>query len=180
VLDVDTLIADCIAARGESEPRRAVGEVLTRVVSQPAAVAAALPPIRGGITPLHHSPELTILNIVWPPHMVLAAHDHRMWAAIALYSGGEDNAFFRRADQGIVESGGKSLHPCDVCLLGAETIHAVVNPTGEYAGAIHVYGGDFFGTARSEWTGEPPREQPYDVNRVLAAFEAADLAAEQN
>lgn len=178
MLDVDTLIADCIAASAEGEPRRAVGDVLTRVVSQPEAVAAALPPLRGGITPLHHSPELTILNIVWAPHMALAAHDHRMWAAIALYSGGEDNAFYRRADQGIVESGGKSLHPRDVCLLGSETIHSVVNPTGEYAGAIHVYGGDFFAATRSEWTGEPLREQPYDVNRVLAAFEAANLAAE--
>ena len=110
--------------------------------------------------------------------MTLAAHDHRMWAAIALYSGGEDNAFYRRAEPGLVESGGRSLRPGDVCLLGSEAIHAVTNPTSEYAGAIHVYGGDFFATARSEWTGDPLREQPYDVNRVLATFEAANRAAE--
>jgi predicted metal-dependent enzyme (double-stranded beta helix superfamily) len=180
VLDVDTLIADCIAANREGEPLRAISEILTRAVSQPEAVAAALPPVHGGISPLHVSPELTILNIVWAPRMTLAAHDHRMWAAIALYSGGEDNTFYRRDEPGIVESGGKSLQPRDVCLLGSETIHAVTNPTSEYAGAIHVYGGDFFATARSEWAGDPLREQPYDVSRVLAVFAAANLAAEQN
>ena len=125
------------------------------MVSQPAGVAAALPPVRGGINPLHVSPELTILNIVWAPHMTLAAHDHRMWAAIALYSGGEDNAFYRRDEPGLVESGGKSLRPRDVCLLGAETIHAVTNPTTEYAGAIHVYGGDFFATRAQRVDGRP-------------------------
>jgi predicted metal-dependent enzyme (double-stranded beta helix superfamily) len=180
VLDIDTLIADCIAAKAEGEPLRAISEILTRVVAQTADVAAALPPVHGGINPLHVSPELTILNIVWAPRMTLSAHDHRMWAAIALYSGGEDNAFYRRAEPGLVESGGRSLRPGDVCLLGSEAIHAVTNPTSEYAGAIHVYGGDFFATARSEWTGDPLREQPYDVNRVLATFEAANRAAEQN
>jgi len=180
VLDVDTLIADCIAANREAEPLRAIGEILTRAASRPADVAAALPPIHGGINPLHVSPDLTILNIVWAPRMTLDAHDHRMWAAIALYSGGEDNAFYRRDEPGLVESGGKSLHPRDVCLLGSETIHSVTNPTTEYAGAIHVYGGDFFATPRSEWTGDPLREQPYDVQRVLALFEAANRAAEQN
>ncbi len=180
MLDVDTLIADCINANREAEPRRAIGEILTRAVSQPAAVAAALPPVHGEIKPLHVSAELTILNIVWAPKMTLAAHDHRMWAAIALYSGGEDNAFYRRDEPGLVESGGKSLHPRDVCLLGSETIHAVTNPTSEYAGAIHVYGGDFFATPRSEWAGDPLREQPYDVQRVLAVFEAANRAAEQS
>ena len=180
MLDVDTLIADCIAANREREPLRAISEILTRAVSQPADIAAALPPVHGGINPLHVSPELTILNIVWAPRMTLAAHDHRMWAAIGLYSGGEDNTFYRRDEPGIVESGGKSLHPRDVCLLGPEAIHAVTNPTAEYTGAIHVYGGDFFATARSEWAGDPLREQPYDVHRVLAVFEAANRAAERN
>lgn len=179
MLDVDTLITECIAANRDGEPLRAINEILTRVVSRPADVAAALPPVRGGIIPLHVSPELTILNIVWAPHMTLAAHDHRMWAAIALYSGGEDNTFYRREGPGIIESGGKSLRPRDVCLLGSEAIHAVANPTTEYAGAIHVYGGDFFSAARSEWAGDPLREQPYDVDRVLALFAAANRAAEQ-
>jgi hypothetical protein len=49
----------------------------------------------------------------------------------------------------------------------------------KFAGAIHVYGGDFFATPRTEWVGTPYAEQPYDVERVLAAFEAANQAPER-
>ena len=133
-----------------------------------------------GIQRLHVSPELTILKVVWAPHMVLGPHDHRMWATIGLYSGGEDNAFFRRDGRGVVESGGKELRPGDSCLLGDDTVHAVTNPTREFAGAIHIYGGDFFAVPRSEWLGEPPQEQPFSVERLLARFDAANAAFESH
>ena len=64
-----------------------------------------------------------------------------------------------------------------MCLLGDDAVHAVTNPTEQFAGAIHVYGGDFFATPRSEWSGPPWVEQPYDVERVLAYFESANQAA---
>ena len=54
-------------------------------------------------------------------------------------------------------------------------IHAVTNPTGEFTGSIHIYGGDFFAMARGEWRGEPYREQPYDADYVLQYFEEANL-----
>ncbi len=174
MFDLDTFVADCIAASRETEPLRAIKELLARAVSTPAALATALPPERAGITALHVSAELTVLNVVWGPRMTLGPHDHRMWAAIGLYTGGEDNAFFRRSGPSLVESGGRELRPRDVCLLGDDAVHSVTNPTTTNAGAIHVYGGDFFATPRSEWIGPPYREQPYDVERVLALFEAAN------
>jgi predicted metal-dependent enzyme (double-stranded beta helix superfamily) len=97
-----------------------------------------------------------------------------MWAIIGLYTGGEDNAFFRRAGTTLVESGGRTLRAGDVALLGPDTVHSVVNPTAEHAGAIHIYGGDLLGTPRSEWRGTPLTEEPYDVERTLAHFEAAN------
>jgi predicted metal-dependent enzyme (double-stranded beta helix superfamily) len=108
--------------------------------------------------------------------MMLRPHDHRMWATIGLYSGGEDNAFYRRAGSGLVESGGRELRPRDVCMLGDDVVHSVTNSTRQYAGAIHIYGGDFFTTPRSEWLGDPYKEEPYDVERTLATFEAANAA----
>lgn len=123
---------------------------------------------------MHVTPELTILKVVWAPGMTLGPHDHRMWAAIGVYSGGEDNSFYRRAENTLTPSGGKSLRPGDVELLGDDAIHGVTNPTMSFAGAIHVYGGDFFATPRSEWRGEPFREQPYDVEYVLNYFEEAN------
>src|SRR5882724_2855001 len=174
MFDVDELVAACEAATRETEPRLAVKEVLERAVADQRAISAALPPERAGIVPLHVSDTLTVLKIVWAPGMILGPHDHRMWAAIGLYSGGEDNRFFRRADRSLVPSGERELRPGDVCLLGDDTVHSVTNPTGQCAGAIHVYGGDFFSVPRSEWRGDPPIEEPFDVERLLALFAAAN------
>src|SRR2546430_1094485 len=118
MFDVDAFVADCITANRETEPRLAVKEVLTRALCAPDRVAAALVPDRAGITPLHVSPALTVLRVVWAPGMTLGPHDHRMWAAIGIYTGGEDNTFFRRSGTTLTESGGRSLKPRDVCLLG--------------------------------------------------------------
>jgi predicted metal-dependent enzyme (double-stranded beta helix superfamily) len=176
MFDVDELVAACHDAAAETQPLLAVRDVLERAVADPSAIAEALPPTRAELVPLHVSPELTVLKVVWGPGMLLGPHDHRMWAAIGIYSGGEDNRFFRRAGEGVETSGERALRPSDVCLLGDDVIHQVYNPTAECAGAIHVYGGDFFATPRSEWVGEPLREGPFNVDRVLSLFEEANAA----
>jgi predicted metal-dependent enzyme (double-stranded beta helix superfamily) len=150
MFNTDAFVASCVAAGGESEPRLAIKEILSEAMSRPADLAAALPPERARATALHVSDDLTVINVVWAPGMSFNPHDHRMWAAIGLYTGGEDNTFFRRDGRSLVESGGKELRPRDVCLLGADAVHAVSNSTREFAGAIHVYGGNFFTTSRSE------------------------------
>jgi predicted metal-dependent enzyme (double-stranded beta helix superfamily) len=173
-LDLDTFVADCLVANKEAQPRLAVKEVLARAVSNPSAVAAALPPARAEIERIHVSDELTIIKVVWAPGMRIRPHDHRTWACIGTYSGGEDNAFYRRAERGLTDSGGLSLQPGEVCLLGDDTIHAVHNPTAEFAGAIHIYGGNFFEIERSEWADPHSLEEPYDVEATLRLFEEAN------
>jgi predicted metal-dependent enzyme (double-stranded beta helix superfamily) len=127
---------------------------------------------------LHHAPDLTILNVIWAPGMYLRPHDHRMWAAIGVYGGQEDNTFYRRdAEAGLTESGGKQLEPRDVLLLGDATIHSVANSRShEFTGAIHVYNGDFVNQPRRQWDPETLVEQPYDLAETNAAFEAANAA----
>ena len=58
--------------------------------------------------------------------------------------------------------------------LGAAIIHAVTNPLDRITAAIHVYGGDFFATPRSEWDPQSFREQPYSVEDTLRAFEESN------
>jgi predicted metal-dependent enzyme (double-stranded beta helix superfamily) len=176
MFDTEAFVQSCRDALGATEPRLAIKELLTEAVADSRSLAHALPPERSEIVPLHSSPELTILKVVWAPHMSFGPHDHRMWAAIGLYTGGEDNSFFRRAGDTLTASGGKSLRAGEVVLLGDDAIHAVTNPTGEFAGAIHIYGGDLFQTNRSEWRGAPYREQPYDVDYVRNYFEEANRA----
>ena len=127
-------------------------------MSEPDEIAEAIDPQEGGINLVHHTPELTVLNVVWAPGMELYPHDHRMWAAIGIYAGIEDNAFFRRPSpdaRTLVDSGGKHLHVGDTIVLGDDVIHSVANPGRKLTGAIHVYGGDFVNQPRSQWGTRP-------------------------
>ena len=175
VFDADAFVADCRGALTEDQPRRAVREVVERAVADAVAVAAALRPSTGGITALCHEPDLTVLHVVWSPHMTLFPHDHRMWAVIGIYGGQEDNAFYRRSAPGartLVDSGGTQLVEGDVLALGDDVIHSVTNPRERLTGALHVYGGDFFDTPRSQWGPGAREERPWDIDDARRQFDA--------
>jgi predicted metal-dependent enzyme (double-stranded beta helix superfamily) len=175
MFDLDTFVADCRAALKESSPEAAVRELVERAVAHPAEVEQVLgTPAAAGFAALHRSPELTILNVVWSPGLAIYPHDHRMWAVIGLYGGREDNTFYRRSPEGLVVAGGKSLEARDAALLGKSIVHAVTNPLRAFTGAIHVYGGDFFVTPRSEWTPDTLEERPYDVEHTKRVFAEAN------
>ena len=176
MFDLDDFLEQCEQARQETEPRRAIREVLDRALAEPNAVAEALAPTEGGLTLLHHTDELTVLHVVWAPKMRLYPHDHRMWAANGIYAGQEDNAFYRRDERTLVDSGGKRLDTGDTVLLGDDTIHAVTNPREGLTGAIHIYGGDFVNQPRSQWGPGPVEERPYDYEGTLQHFAVANEA----
>jgi predicted metal-dependent enzyme (double-stranded beta helix superfamily) len=117
---------------------------------------------------------LTILNVCWGPQMVFHPHDHRMWAVIGIYGGCERNSFYRRSKDGLAIHGTRELQTKDTIPLGAAIIHAVSNPLDRITGAIHVYGGDFFATPRSEWDPDNFAERPYDIANAMRIFEEAN------
>ena len=177
--DTDELVAACRAAAAETEPHRAVRDLLQRTMAAPDDVADALRPEQGGLTLLHQSDDLTVVHVVWAPGMRIYPHDHQMWAVIGIYGGQEDNSFYRRnpADRRhLVESGGKELRTGDVLVLGDDAIHAVTNPTDRLTGAIHVYGGDFVNEPRSQWGPGPMEERPHDYAVTLEQFAEANRA----
>jgi predicted metal-dependent enzyme (double-stranded beta helix superfamily) len=181
VFDAESFLADLVAAGTGADGRHAVHDVLVRTLtSAPGDAADALAPPTGGITLLHHAPDLTVANIAWAPHMQLMPHDHRMWAVIGIYGGTEDNQFFRRDhDDGdtLVTTTDRRLDAGDVCVLGTQTIHAVTNPTGRLTGAIHVYGGDFVNQPRSQWGPGDLVERPFSMDIVRQQFDDANAAA---
>jgi predicted metal-dependent enzyme (double-stranded beta helix superfamily) len=78
-----------------------VREVVARAVSAPTSILKQLgEPRRAALQTLYRSGDLTILNIVWAPYMTLMPHNHQMWAVIGLYTGREDNIFWRRGGDG--------------------------------------------------------------------------------
>jgi predicted metal-dependent enzyme (double-stranded beta helix superfamily) len=178
-LDLDLFLSDCVAAAADSAPERAIREVVTRAVSEPDPLMEALgSPTLAEVQRLHVSDTLTVLNVVWAPRMTLMPHNHNMWAVIGVYGGREDNIFWRRHrdhPRGLIEAAGaKSFGPREAHPLGRDIIHSVTNPTARFTGAIHVYGGDFFATERSEWDPETLEEHPYDVDKNLKLFEEAN------
>ena len=174
---LERFIADCRAAHAEDRSHKAVREVVARAVADPGSVLKWVgEPKRAEVQKLYHSPELTILNVIWAPHMTIYPHNHRMWAVIGVYTGREDNIFWRRAGNKVEAAGAQALSVRDAVPLGAEIIHSVTNPIPRLTGAIHVYGGDFFGTERSEWDPETLSEQLYDSARTMRYFDEANLS----
>lgn len=179
MFNTDQFVADCRSALAEDSSHKAVREVVARAVSDPRSVLEGLgEPRRAEVQRLYHSDELTILNVIWAPRMTLMPHNHEMWAVIGVYTGREDNIFWRRIaeeDGGRIEAAGaKALSEKDAAPLGPDIIHSVTNPIDRLTGAIHVYGGDFFGTPRSEWDPDRLLERPYDVDKNMRLFEEAN------
>jgi predicted metal-dependent enzyme (double-stranded beta helix superfamily) len=180
--DEDQFVANCRDALDEDASHKAVREVVARAMSNPAAVLKGLgEPKRAEIRKLFHSDHLTIINVVWAPMMTVMPHNHRMWAVLGIYTGREDNIFWRRL-QGTpnkVEAvGAKALSEGDVEPLGPDIIHSVINPIPRLTGAIHVYGGDFFRTERSEWDSLPLLEHRSDGEQSRRMFEEANARYE--
>ena len=172
----DRFIEDCIKAAAEG--LEAMREVVAEAVSDGASVMDVLgTPEHAGITPIYRSPDLTIINFVWAPYMCLMPHNHQMSAVIGIYSGREDNIFWRRTTTRIEAVQAKTLGSGEVALLDRDIIHSVLNPIGKMTSAIHVYGGDFFAppVARSQWDHETLAEGPFDIDKVKAVFRDAEM-----
>lgn len=171
--DVQSFVEECRRANQQAaaDKQAAIREVLSRVMSDPRSVLAAVgEPQKGGIQTLHRSPDLTILNIVWAPLMQLLPHEHKMWSVIGIYSGREDNIFWERQQGRIAATRAASLSTGDVVTLPLEVVHSVANPIEQLTGAIHIYGGDFFATARSEWDPGSLEERAWSIERALDLF----------
>jgi len=144
VFDVDGFVAACRAAVAERESQPAVRDVVARAVADPAAVLKGLgEPGRAQLQTIHRSPDLTILNVIWAPRMTIMPHNHTMWAVIGIYTGREDNIFWRRvanAPEGLVEAAGaKAISERDAVPLGLVARWAGATRDGDIAG------GDFPG-----------------------------------
>ena len=177
----ERFVADCRAAVGEGQ--KAVRELVLEAVADPSAVIAELgEPAKAGVYPLYGGEDLTVINFVWAPCMTLLPHNHNMFAVIGIYSGREDNVFWRRlgadAEGAQIEAAGaESMGAGQVATLGRDIIHSVANPITKLTSAIHVYGGDFFNppSPRSQWDHETLVEQPWDMDHTREVFRQADV-----
>ena len=180
MFSIDRFIEGCRAGVTTTDAQRLVAELAAEAVSDPASLVRALrEPERAGFQVLHRGPDLTILDFAWAPWMSFKAHNHSMWSVVGIFSGREDNVFWRRTPDAIEAAGARSLGIRDVARLGHDIIHSVVNPIGKMTRAIHVYGGDFFAPTRprSEWDPETLAERPWDLADTRRLFAEAEARA---
>jgi len=171
-MDIDRFVEECVAANQETDAQAAVNAVLERAVSTPRSVIAALgEPGKAGLNVLLTSPTLTIFAATWTPQMNLMPHNHLMWANIGIYRGREDNIFWKRTADSIEAFGADALFEKDTAMLPIDVLHSVTNPLLRFTGGIHIYGGDFFNTTRSQWDPETLEEQPSDGAVIRGTFE---------
>jgi predicted metal-dependent enzyme (double-stranded beta helix superfamily) len=177
--ELQQFIFDCKTAIREDASRAYVREVVERAVADRTGILRALgEPQRAEMQKLYVSKDLTILNVIWAPWMTLLPHNHRMWAVIGIYTGREDNIFWRRlpvdAGKRLEAAGAKALCEKEAFPLGEDIVHSVINPIPRVTGALHVYGGDFFGVDRSEWDPETLVEQACDGEKMKRRFDEAN------
>lgn len=171
--DIHSFVEECRRANQETaaDKQTALRELLSRAISEPRSVLAAVgEPQKGGIQTLYRAADLTILNIVWAPLMQLLPHEHRMWSVIGIYSGREDNIFWERRQGRIAATRAAAISTGDVVTLPLDVIHSVANPIEQLTGAIHIYGGDFFATPRSEWDPGSLEQRAWSIERALELF----------
>jgi predicted metal-dependent enzyme (double-stranded beta helix superfamily) len=169
-IDLDQLITDCRAALVEDRPQAALREVLQRAVSRPADLLAALPADQQQSIPVHVSDELTILQVVNAPGFAFLPHDHGSWSACAYYAGRERNTFYRRTAHGLEPASGKEYDAGAVSLMGADAVHAIENPLRTPNAALHVFAGNPFTAACSQWDPETLEAAPFDIPYVMSVY----------
>ena len=185
MFEKDRFVEDC--RRAVQDGQKAVREVVLEAVGDPAGIVSELgEPSKAGVNPLYSGADATVINFVWAPCMTLLPHNHNMFAVIGIYSGREDNLFWRRlpptasnagngASPTIEAAGADSMGTGQVATLGRDIIHSVANPITKLTSALHVYGGDFFNPPmqRSQWDHESLTEQPWDMDHTRAVFHQA-------
>ncbi len=173
--DMQRFIEACISANKESNPQEAVQEVLARAVSDHTAMLKAIgPPEQAGLKVFLRSQELTIFAATWTPQMNLMPHNHLMWANIGIYTGREDNIVWKNRRNGLEAADVRCLFAGDVAALNSRAIHSVTNPLQRFTGGLHIYGGDFFATERSQWDPETLIEEPSNGDVIREIFKKAN------
>lgn len=119
----------------------------------------------GGEHLCYQSDELTVMVLDTLPGILQPPHDHEMHAIIGVFEGCEEQRFFARADDGVVQTAGRTLNAGDVMVLGERAIHAISSPAGQPARAVHVYFGDIYDVDRSIFDPETLEPFPFSAER---------------
>jgi len=103
--------------------------------------------------------RFSIVSFVWGPGQSTPIHDHRVWGAIGMLRGAEENQRYRLDERGqpVVSGVAERLSPGEVEKVSSRDgdIHRVSNALADSVSiSIHVYGGNIGGVRRAGYTPE--------------------------
>ena len=103
--------------------------------------------------------RFSIVSFVWGPGQSTPIHDHRVWGAIGMLRGAEENQRYRLDERGlpVVSGVAEHLSPGEVEKVSSRDgdIHRVSNALADRVSiSIHVYGGNIGGVRRAVYTPE--------------------------
>lgn len=103
--------------------------------------------------------RFSIVSFVWGPGQATPIHDHRVWGAIGMLRGAEENQRYRLDASGIPVTDGiaERLSPGEVEKVSSRDgdIHRVSNALPDKVSiSIHVYGGNIGAVKRAVYTPE--------------------------
>ena len=155
-ISIPALIAACRSAACSTQPQAAVERLLQGIIGEPSAWAdlfagTDLGADESGVSMLHADEAVTVVHVDLAAGFISRAHDHGLWAVIGVYSGQEDNVFYRADAHGVTPTGTVSVVAPDTIRLGRAAIHHIHNPLSRSLRAIHVYGGDLRTVHRAYW-----------------------------
>ena len=85
MFDIQRFVEQCQDALKETNASGAICEILERTVSKPSEVLTGLgEPKRATVQKIHVADDLTIINVIWGPHMTIMPHNHKMTAIIGI------------------------------------------------------------------------------------------------
>ena len=137
MFDVQRVVEQCQGALQETDAPAAVREILERTVSKPAEVLVGLgEPKRATVQKIHVADDLTIINVIWGPHMTIMPHNHKMTAIIGVYTGAEDNIFWRRSGDrpGLITAAGARLVNASLASLARALARWASASTSSFSG----------------------------------------------
>ena len=169
MFDADRFVLRCRSALRAEDVLAELAAVVADALVDRAALRSALASGEGlRVSVLCEGPELSVVQFVSPRDFAFPPHDHAMVSAVGVYAGAEQNVYYEADGATLRESRRRLLSAGEVAVHAADVIHSIASVGEEPLAALHVYGGDFFHAARSEWRGSPFARHDYDTARLRA------------
>ena len=164
-------VADCRNAAKTESAVAQIAELTEALVANPSAILAEANPLpdelpsMGWEDVLFDDDTVTVMLMATPPGVAQPPHDHRMSAVIGVFHGCEDQRFYRRQDDALLEMRGRAIQLGEVLTLGKATVHAISTDGPDVCRAVHVYLGKLADVERTIFDPETYEPKDFTIER---------------